>query len=130
MGWQPPTITVKWGPYFPPDADEEQKIVTTTQQALGGGVGGGTPIITLRSAVEKIAPIFGIENIEAVLDDLEKAAEEKRQKEQDAALTEQQNLHDLANGKKPGGAGGAGGTKPKTPASGGIGGGSAVAPKA
>lgn len=42
-------------------------------------------LITRRHAIEKIAPIFGIENIEAALDELEREREENAQRELDAA---------------------------------------------
>lgn len=67
--WQSPTIAVKWGSYFEPDPDEEQKIVQTTQEAMGSK--GGQPIITLREAVQKVASVYGIENVEAHLTKLE-----------------------------------------------------------
>jgi hypothetical protein len=83
MPWQSPSLTVKWGPYFAPDPDEQNKIVTMVQEALGGTA--GTPLITLRAAVEKIAPIFGIENIDAAIEQLEKEREENANRELDAA---------------------------------------------
>lgn len=82
MPWQAPTVTVKWGSYFEPDAEEEHKIVTMVQEAMGGK--SGKPIIQLRHALEKVAPIFGIENIESALADLEKEHEEAAQRELDA----------------------------------------------
>lgn len=78
MPWQAPTIAVKWGPYFPPDPEEESKIVSTVQEALGSK--NGTPIIQLRHAVEKIAPYFGIENIDAALEGLEAEQVERDKK--------------------------------------------------
>jgi len=128
MPWVEPSITLRWGPYSKPDPEEQTAIVTLTQAALGGP--GGKPLITKRAAVEKIADIFGIEDIDAALEALEKELAEADQKAADAALTEQQNLHALANGTKPGGPGGAGGAKSKAPPGGGSSGGSAPASKA
>ncbi len=125
MPWVEPSITLKWGPYSKPDPADQTAIVTLTQAALGGTA--GQPLITKRMAVEKIADIFGIEDIDAALDSLEEEDALRKQEAADAALTEQQNLHDLAEGKKPGGAGGASQTKPKAPAGGGSGSGSAPA---
>jgi hypothetical protein len=91
MAWQPPTITVKWGPYFAADPAEQQQI---TKMVVEVG-----DLIPLRNRVEKLAPIFGIENVEAALKDVEKEREENAQRELDAAT---------AAISKAGGAGGAG----------------------
>ncbi len=82
MPWQSPSISVKWGRFFKPDPAEEQQIVATCQEALGGK--GGTPTITLRQAVEKQAAIFGTENVDAALEELEKERDERAQRELDA----------------------------------------------
>lgn len=81
MPWQSPTLAVKWGPYFAPDPTEQTALIAMVQEALGGK--GGKPLIQLRQAVEKIAPIFGITNIEATV----KAVEEEQAK-RDAAEVE------------------------------------------
>lgn len=75
MAWQAPSITVKWGPYFQPDPAEQAQIVTMAVAALNAGG------ITRRQLVEKFAPIFGTENIEAALKDLEdeRAANDERE---------------------------------------------------
>lgn len=85
MAWQPPTIKVKWGPYFAADPTEQKSIVDLTVAAMGKG--GSQALITRRQAVEKIAPVFGIENVEAALVELEKETEERAQRELDAATT-------------------------------------------
>ena len=128
MPWVEPSITLRWGPYSKPDPEEQTAIVTLTQAALGGA--GGKAVITKRMAIEKIADIFGIEDIDAALDSLEQEQEEAAQKAADASLTEQQNLHALAAGTKPSGPGGAGGAKPKAPPGGGSGDTGAAPPKA
>jgi hypothetical protein len=122
MAWQPPSITVKWGAYFAPDPTEQKAIVDMVLAALGGG--DGTPIIPLRAAVEKIAPIFGLENIDAVMEKLEEEAEKRRQEEEDKAAREQQQMHELASGAtgaKSGRTRGAGGGDAKATPSGGSG---------
>ncbi len=84
MTWQPPSITVKFGPYFQPDPEEQTKLVGLVQAALGGG-GKGQPLILLRTGVEKIAPIFGIENIDAFVEKLEQERDANAERELDAA---------------------------------------------
>jgi hypothetical protein len=72
--WQPPSLQVKWGSYFRPDAEDEAKQVDSTIKAKDGG------LLTLRKAVEKVAPIYDIENVDAYLEELEgenAVAEEK-----------------------------------------------------
>ena len=85
MAWQPPTITVKWGSFSKPDPAEEKAIVETVAIALGGGKQGYKPTITLRQGLQKIAAIFGTENVESALKELEKEAEENAKRELDAA---------------------------------------------
>ena len=70
--WVSPSLQVKWGPYFKPDPAEELQVVQMAQAALGGAPG-TKPLVTRRHALEKVAPLFGIENVDAVLDELEKA---------------------------------------------------------
>ena len=116
-GWQIPTLTLRWGAYFKPDAADDLAIVQLTAQAKDAG------LITKRMALEKLQPTFGIENIDEALDALEEEAAQRKQEEADSMLAEQQNLHALANGTKPIGAGAAGGAKPKPPFGGGSSGG-------
>jgi hypothetical protein len=85
MAWQPPTIKVKWGSYFAADPTEQKSLVDMTIAALGKG--SSSALITRRQAVEKIAPVFGIENVEAALKDLEKETEERANRELTAATT-------------------------------------------
>jgi hypothetical protein len=63
MAWQSPTITVKWGSYFQADPAEEKLIID--------GVVAAAPHTTKRMRMEKLAPVFGIENVEAALEELE-----------------------------------------------------------
>ncbi len=77
MAWQSPTVTVKWGSFFPSDAADEKLIVDTVVAA--------TPHTTKRMRMEKLAPIFGIENIDAALDDLE--GEQEADAERELAAT-------------------------------------------
>lgn len=103
-----PSLTVKWGSYAKPDPDEESKIVTTVRTAFGGGATGGQPLITKRAAVEKLAPVFGIENVTAFLEALEEEAEEKAKADAEQSQAELEQMHALANGgQKPTGQRGA-----------------------
>jgi len=85
MAWMAPTLQVKWGPYFKPDPAEQQQVVAMVQLALGGGPNAAEPLITRRAAVEKIASVFNIENVDASLEQLDKEADERAQRELDAA---------------------------------------------
>jgi hypothetical protein len=110
MPWQAPTMTVKWGSYFAPDAADEKLIVDT--------VVASAPHTTQRMRMEKLAPIFSIENVEAALAELE----EEQQAQADADLERTQNelaaAHALTNAdsssKAPGRAG-AGADKKQAP---------------
>lgn len=74
-----PSLTVQWGDYDKADPEEESKIVTTVRTALGGA-GGGEPLITRRLALQKIRTVFGVENVDAVLDELEQEGAERQEK--------------------------------------------------
>jgi hypothetical protein len=100
--WVSPALVCKFGPYFKTDADEQTKQITMIQQALGKGiVGGGEQLIPKRTAIEKLAPIFGLENIDAIEDALEEEQAEAEQKEADAAAADQklQTQHSVAVAK-------------------------------
>lgn len=95
MPWNPPSITVKWGPYSSPDPAEQKAVVETVQLALGAG--GTAPLITPRMGVEKLNQdgVFDIDDVDKLLDELEQAKieqEEKQaeqaQRELDAAITQ------------------------------------------
>jgi len=77
--WSGPRLTLKWGKYYRPDAEDEQKTVTTTTQSVG--------LTTLRTRVQKVAPIFEIEDVETYLASLEAENAEREAKEAEAAHT-------------------------------------------
>lgn len=74
--WQPPSIRITWGEYFAQDPTEKKSTIDFAQAALGKGPGlvGATPLITRRQAVELIAPVIGIENVDAAMQALEDEA--------------------------------------------------------
>lgn len=74
--WQPPPISCTYGPYYTLGVDEEAKVLEVVRKALGGA--GEPAVITLALAVKRIAKIFGIENTQAIVDELTKAQEAKQ----------------------------------------------------
>lgn len=68
--WYAPTMVLKWGDYFKPDAADEQAIVTMAISAKDGG------LITRETAVERVRRIFGIQNVDEYVETLEEEAEE------------------------------------------------------
>lgn len=77
MPWLSPSLSLRWGSYTKLDGDEQQKIVATSIAAKDAG------IVTRRMAVEKIASVFDIENVDAVLEALKLEDAEKLKKAQD-----------------------------------------------
>lgn len=71
MPWSPPSLTLIWGAYFKPDADDEAKVVASTKMAKDAG------LITMRSAVEKVRRIYGIEAVSEYLEQLEAESAER-----------------------------------------------------
>jgi hypothetical protein len=114
-GWQLPTLTLRWGEYFKPDATDDLAIVQLTQAALSGGM------ITKRMALEKIQATFSIENVDEALDAVEEEAAQNKADALEQSGAELEQMHslseNLANGgpKKPKGAGAAGGANKKAP---------------
>jgi hypothetical protein len=101
MTWQAPTITVKWGHYFQPDPAEQKQIVELVKAALDA------KSITKRMAVEKLAPIFGIENVEAALEEIEEEADAAAERELEAttaALDAEARTRRVGKGAAPGSA--------------------------
>lgn len=76
--WLAPSIQVQWGPYFRPDPAEQKQIVDMAIAALGAA--GGTSLVTRRAAIQKVASIFGIDNVDAAIVALEKEDEDKAKK--------------------------------------------------
>lgn len=83
MSWRPPKITLKWGDYFTPDADDDTKRVDATIKAHDAG------LITLRTAVSRIKRTFDIENVDQFIDVLQ-AEKAQSVKDQQAAFASQQ----------------------------------------
>lgn len=102
MPWVSPAISCKFGPYFKTDPDEQTKQIDMIQHALGKGIqGGGEQLIPKRTAIEKLAPIFGLDNIDAIEDALEEEQAEADQKKADQAAEQQklQTEHSVAVAK-------------------------------
>ncbi len=89
--WQPPTIQVIWGEYFKPDPDDQQKIINMVIAALGSPI----PVLTVRLALQKLAPIFGIENIAAIEEQLEAEAQIRAERAFENTAREQEMFHGL-----------------------------------
>lgn len=100
--WTSPSLQVRWGPYFRPDVTEQKTLVDMVRAALSGE---GGAIITRRHAVQKIASIFDIDNVDAVLDEIEKEDEKRRQQSQEDNVAQMSALHDATAGDNRPGAG-------------------------
>lgn len=71
-------LSLKWGTYFKPDALEDQQMVTTSVTAYDAG------LITRRMAVQKLRRVYGIENVDQALEQIEAEAQERAQKQAEA----------------------------------------------
>ena len=72
---EPPPLTLKWGAWFAPTPEDDEKLINATKTAYDA------KFITLRTAVEKIARTFGIENVAAYLETLEAESAERADRE-------------------------------------------------
>jgi hypothetical protein len=127
--WEPPHIKVEWGSYFKPDPEEQAKIVRMCVEAMGANV------VPLRSVIEKLAPIFGFDNIDAIVELIEEEQSARDERELEKTTSEAEALHKLAGGIDGGATGkpeaGSGARGRGNPAQGAGGGsrGAAAAPK-
>lgn len=69
--WFGPDIKITWGPYFAPTATDAKAETDNVIAARDAG------LITLKTAVEKISPYFGIANVAEYVEELEEEAAEK-----------------------------------------------------
>lgn len=79
-----PVIRAVWGPYMRPDPTDQLALVTLVKLAISAKPG-EVPLITREMAVRKLADIFGIQNVQAIVDALEANDEQQKQEDQDAA---------------------------------------------
>ena len=87
-----PSITVKYGDYFAPDPAEQLQIVNLVMTALKD-----TPIISRKVAIEKVAEIFDISNVDRLLAELESDAASDMAKETKRLEAEATAYHNAAN---------------------------------
>ena len=125
--WSVPSLQVIWGDYFKPDPEDQQKIIAMVVSALSSPI----PVLTLGLALQKIAPIFGIENIAAIQEQLEAEQAERDAHALEKTTAEHEALTKIAAGvnANPGGAGKPGAGKQPAPKAGGGGSGPSALPK-
>jgi hypothetical protein len=74
--WIGPELTLKWPPYFLPNAQDAATASKQVREDLKAG------LITRRTAVEKLAPFYDIDDIDAYLDELEKEDEQRAERKE------------------------------------------------
>lgn len=107
--WSVPSLQIIWGDYFKPDPEDQQKIIAMVVSALSSPI----PVLTLGLALQKIAPIFGIENIAAIQEQLEQEQADRDAHQLEKTTAEHAALSEIAAGMNAdqGGAGKPGGSK-------------------
>jgi len=78
MPWQPPSLSVTWPSYFRPTPEDQKALGDTVRDDLDAN------LITLKTAVEKRADFYGIEDVEAYVAELEQAKADKMAEMHDA----------------------------------------------
>lgn len=86
--WFNPALSPIWGTYFEPD---EQDQLLTSQQLKQDHESG---FITLRTAVQKQASFYAIDNVDAYLKELEKETADRKQEEMDRTVEEATRIHE------------------------------------
>jgi hypothetical protein len=61
--WIPVAVSLQWGEYFEPSAQDRQAAVATAMAASGG-----QPVLSHRSAVAAVAALFGLQDVDAEVD--------------------------------------------------------------
>lgn len=74
--WNAPAVQTKWGEYLRSDPTEQLALTQLVLAALNSGI----PVITVRAAVAKLAPIFGIDNVDAFVEQVAKERDERAEK--------------------------------------------------
>lgn len=108
--WTPPHIKLEFGSYFRPDPEEQAKIVKMCADALAANVA------PLRAVVAKLAPVFGFDNVDEIVEQIEEQQAASDERELTKMSAEAETLHKLAgdaSGAKPGGGAAGGGKPPK-----------------
>ena len=91
-GWSDPPLNLKWGAWFMPTAADDKDLVESTSVAYEA------KFITLRTAVEKLARTFGIDDVEAYLEALHEETEERGERESEDLAGSIANAHAKLNG--------------------------------
>lgn len=60
--WIGASLSLAWGAYFDPSSSDRQAAVDTAMRANGG-----RPVLSQRSAVQSVAPMFGVRDVDAEL---------------------------------------------------------------
>lgn len=110
-----PGITLRWGAYYEPDPEEQKKLADFLVAA--------DKVVALPARIKlaKLARSLDIENVDAVLDEIEREAEEREAKAQEAADRNAQALAKAAHGPVGAADPGRPGAKPPPNARGGSG---------
>jgi hypothetical protein len=82
------SLSVTWGEYFEPDADDDKAIVDTVVNAVD--------YLDDETAIRKLRPVFDIEDVEAYLERLKKHREEKQAQALEQVAGEAEALHSAA----------------------------------
>lgn len=72
-------ITLNWRPYFSPTWSDINTAVAAAKNANGG-----KPVISQRTSTQTVAPLFGVKDIDAEMDQIEKEMEESIERAQKA----------------------------------------------
>lgn len=94
-------IALNWRPYFAPTWDDIVKATTGMKNANGG-----KPTISQRTSVQAIAPLVGVENIDAEMARIEEEADADMKKAQDAFAQQQETSAFFSKGSDEFGGGG------------------------
>ncbi len=93
--WFAPALTPVWGDYFPPDEADRLALSQLFIQDYEAG------FITLRKVLELRKNEFGIDNIDAFMEQLTKEVEQRKQEESDRVVEEATAIHKAAEKAKP-----------------------------
>lgn len=95
-GWSDPPLTLQWGAWFQPNAQDDKALVEMVNSAYDGGW------IMRRTGLDKLKRSFNIENVDAYLESLEEEAEEREAKERDDLAGSIANAHEKLNAQSAG----------------------------
>jgi len=85
MPFEPPSLKARWGPYYRASIEDTVAIVNAMQNVIGQTKNGGVQLAPRITAIEILAPFLGVDNPQALLEQIATEENDRAERELDAA---------------------------------------------